>query len=49
MTIYQLYRLGIQADMGSSLYYVFFVNMLGALILHPTFACFLYLKGDKMM
>ncbi|MGD9222195.1 MAG: MMPL family transporter, partial [Desulfobacteraceae bacterium] len=36
-----------QADMGMLLAFMFFVNMLGALILHPALACFLYLKGDK--
>jgi predicted RND superfamily exporter protein len=36
-----------QADMGMLLAFMFFVNMLGALILHPALACFLYIKGDK--
>jgi predicted RND superfamily exporter protein len=36
-----------QADMGLLLAFMFFVNMLGALLLHPALAYFLYLKGDK--
>jgi len=38
-----------QADMGLMLAFMFMVNMLGALILHPALAHFLYLKkGEKM-
>jgi predicted RND superfamily exporter protein len=33
-----------QADMGLLLAFMFFVNMLGALVLHPALACFLYPK-----
>jgi uncharacterized protein len=37
-----------QADMGIMLAFMFLVNMIGALILHPALAHFLYLKTDKM-
>ncbi|MBN1626010.1 MAG: RND family transporter [Deltaproteobacteria bacterium] len=37
-----------QADMGLMLAFMFMVNMLGALILHPALAHFLYLKTGKM-
>ena len=37
-----------QADMGIMLAFMFMVNMIGALILHPALAFFLYLKSDKM-
>jgi len=34
-----------QADMGIMLAFMFMVNMIGALILHPALAHFLYPKG----
>jgi predicted RND superfamily exporter protein len=37
-----------QADMGLLLAFMFFVNMLGALLLHPALAYFLYIKGENM-
>jgi predicted RND superfamily exporter protein len=37
-----------QADMGLLLAFMFFVNMLGALILHPALAYFLYAKGEQV-
>jgi predicted RND superfamily exporter protein len=37
-----------QADMGLLLAFMFLVNMLGALILHPALAYFLYLRGERM-
>jgi len=37
-----------QADMGLMLAFMFMVNMIGALILHPALAHFLYLKSEKM-
>jgi len=37
-----------QADMGIMLAFMFIVNMIGALILHPALAHFLYLKSGKM-
>ena len=37
-----------QADIGLLLAFMFFVNMLGALLLHPAFAFFLYLKAEMM-
>ncbi len=37
-----------QADMGIMLAFMFMVNMIGALILHPALAYFLYLKNGKM-
>jgi hypothetical protein len=36
-----------QADMGIMLAFMFMVNMIGALILHPALAHFLYPKGVK--
>jgi predicted RND superfamily exporter protein len=36
-----------QADMGLLLAFMFFVNMLGALLLQPSLAYFLYPKGEK--
>jgi len=37
-----------QADMGLMLAFMFMVNMIGALILHPALAYFLYLRKGKM-
>ena len=37
-----------QADMGLLLAFMFFVKMLGALLLHPALAYFLYIKGENM-
>lgn len=37
-----------QADMGLLLAFMFFVNMLGALLLHPALAYFLCIKGENM-